>query len=86
MPNAFSPNEDGINDIFGPNYSGEINEYQLQIFNRWGQLIFDSHKIDKSWDGTFEGEIQPLGTYTYVLNARLNNKKVDLTGNFTLVK
>ena len=86
MPNAFSPNADGVNDIFGPNYSGEINEYQLQIFNRWGQLIFDSHKIDKSWDGTFEGEIQPLGTYTYVLNARLNNKKVDLTGNFTLVK
>jgi len=86
MPNAFSPNADGVNDIFGPNYSGEVEDYNLQIFNRWGQLIFDTNKIDKAWDGTFEGEMQSLGTYAYVLTARLNNKKIDLIGNFTLVK
>ncbi|MFI5173192.1 MAG: gliding motility-associated C-terminal domain-containing protein [Chitinophagales bacterium] len=86
MPNVFSPNDDGINDLIGPLYSGVIDNYKLQIWNRWGELIFDTNKIDKFWDGTFEGEPQDVGSFVYRLTAKLNKEPVELFGNITLVR
>lgn len=86
MPNVFSPNNDGINDVLGPIYSGLIDNYYLQVWNRWGQLIFETHKIDNFWDGTFESEPQDMGSYVYMLTATLNNDPISIQGNITLVR
>ena len=66
MPNAFTPNGDGLNDIFRavPKYD-YISEYQLSIYNRWGQQIFECNDIDCGWDGTYQGNPSPNGVYIY---------------------
>lgn len=66
MPNAFRP--DGINNTFKPVTTGfGGSNYLFQIYNRWGQLIFESNDPDKGWDGTYEGNKSPQGTYIYRL-------------------
>ncbi len=66
MPNAFTPNGDGLNDTFRavPKYD-YISEYQLTIYNRWGQQIFECNDIDCGWDGTYQGNAAPNGVYIY---------------------
>jgi len=64
IPNAFSPNDDGVNDIF--KVSGiKLDDFNLYIFNRWGELIFKSNDISEGWDGKYKGII-PEQTETYV--------------------
>jgi gliding motility-associated-like protein len=71
MPNAFSPDNDGLNDIFRPvTQRNTLEPYSLLIFNNWGQLIFRSTNPDKGWDGMFDGEPCPAGDYTYILQFR----------------
>lgn len=67
MPNSFSPNGDGINDVFLPSYNG-YDSVRLRVFSRWGAVVFDG-KIDHEtgWDGTYKGEIVPAGRYMFVL-------------------
>ena len=68
-PNAFSPNGDGINDTFQPILTDiDFNTYELNIFNRWGDIIFKTDNYSKSWDGTFNGEPMIGGVYTYKIN------------------
>ena len=62
IPSAFTPNNDGNNDIFKPKYSG-IESYKMYIFNRWGELVFQGENI--GWDGTQNGENIPNGIYSY---------------------
>ena len=67
IPSAFSPNGDGLNDVFNPvlvNYQ----DYQLRIYNRWGEQIFYSNDAQKGWDGKYKGHVVPQGTYLYQLN------------------
>ncbi|RLD42177.1 MAG: hypothetical protein DRI89_07900 [Bacteroidetes bacterium] len=66
MPNAFTPNGDGLNDLFRavPKYD-YISEYQLTIYNRWGQKIFECDDIDCGWDGTYKGNASANGVYIY---------------------
>jgi len=70
MPNIFTPNGDGINDVFGP-VGGTLNDYftrySLQIFNRWGQLLFESAKPTNRWDGRVRNGPAPTGVYYYLL-------------------
>jgi gliding motility-associated-like protein len=66
FPNAFTPNNDGLNDVFRLRYPSSILSYQLQIFNRWGQLIFRSSDPYAGWDGLFLGQLQPAGTYIWM--------------------
>ncbi|HEV7229677.1 MAG TPA: PKD domain-containing protein [Bacteroidia bacterium] len=54
IPNAFTPNDDGINDIFRPIIAG-VSSYELDIFNRWGELIFSSETTAEGWNGTYKG-------------------------------
>ena len=54
VPNAFTPNSDGTNDTFGAKGDGII-EFNIQIFNRWGELVFESNDINKVWDGIYKG-------------------------------
>lgn len=68
IPNTFTPNGDGLNDTFG--VAGEaIQDFNMQIFNRWGQLVFEASNVNERWDGTFLGQKVPMGTYVYKLTA-----------------
>jgi gliding motility-associated-like protein len=69
VPNSFTPNGDHRNDSF--TIKGTfIVEYEIQIFDRWGELMFKSNDITQSWDGTFKGNLCPLGQYYYTIMAR----------------
>ena len=67
VPNAFTPNNDGLNDIFKPRFICSLNNYSCKIFNRWGQLIFESRNTDQGWNGYFQNQIQPSGTYVWMI-------------------
>ena len=90
MPNAFTPNGDGLNDAFGGIGEG-ITEYNMQIFNRWGELIFESNDLNNQWDGKNHNEMSPMGVYVYKINAKgpsANGRFKNLiskTGDVTLV-
>lgn len=68
VANAFSPNGDGLNDIFRPAIETDcpfISNYMLNVYNRYGQRVYSGSKWDKGWDGTQNGKLQDLGTYFY---------------------
>jgi gliding motility-associated-like protein len=65
IPNAFTPNGDGINEIFKPVYDCEILNYSMQLYNRWGQLIFESENPNSGWNGTYQNQKTPEGVYVY---------------------
>lgn len=66
LPNAFSPNGDGLNDEFKPVERYDyVQSYRLSIYNRWGEMIFETNNISQGWDGTFKGRPAPGGTYIY---------------------
>ncbi len=64
FPNAFSPNGDGLNDIFTFE-SRYITSATIKIYNRWGELVYQTTDFDKGWDGTVNGKAAPLGTYIH---------------------
>jgi gliding motility-associated-like protein len=64
VPSAFSPNEDGLNDVFLPKASGMAPDgFEMRIFDRWGNEIFFSNSWDKGWDGTIDGRPVQLDLY-----------------------
>lgn len=86
VPNAFSPNGDGTNDIFLIK-GASIKSFKIEIFNRWGELIFESTDIENSWDGTYRGVPVPEGVYAYMLNFRgFDNRLQVRQGNITLIR
>ena len=87
IPSAFTPNGDGVNDFFGVKAEG-IKSFNLQIFNRWGEVVFESESITNLWDGSFKGErIKNTDVYVYQVKATgLNNKPLpEENGRVTLV-
>ena len=90
LPNAFSPNGDGLNDGFGvpPQLCPELDRFRLEIYNRWGQRIFLALDRDRFWDGTWKGTPQELGVYVWVLRYRRTEAEAEqaLTGTVTLVR
>ncbi len=66
IPTAFTPNHDGKNDVFKPIIGAALANYRMQIWNRWGQLIFETRSYNQGWNGTYQGQIQPNGAYIYV--------------------
>lgn len=66
IPDAFSPNNDGTNDVFRPTLIN-FESYTLDIYNRWGERIFSSTNVADGWDGTYKGVKVPQGVYTYVM-------------------
>jgi gliding motility-associated-like protein len=64
IPRAFTPNDDGLNDVFLPKATGLSPEgFEMRIYDRWGELIFSSNDWDKGWDGTINGKPVPLDQY-----------------------
>ncbi|MEO6833498.1 MAG: gliding motility-associated C-terminal domain-containing protein [Chitinophagaceae bacterium] len=68
FPNAFTPNNDGKNDYFRVHTLCPVYHYQLRIYNRWGQQIYNSIDINDAWDGTFGGKNLELGVYFYQIS------------------
>ncbi len=64
-PTGFTPNGDNLNDLFNV-YGQYIVGFEMNIFNRWGELLFTTTNIEQGWDGTFKGNPMPEGTYTFV--------------------
>lgn len=87
MPSAFSPNADGINDFFGPSWQEGIVGYEMRVFNRWGQKVYDSTNPIPGWDGSFRGEACPEGVYIYRLTYYTDLPTVShYTGSVTLIR
>jgi gliding motility-associated-like protein len=68
VPNAFTPNSDGLNDIFLAESVCPISYFRMIIYNRWGEKLFESHDITVGWDGTLNGVPCPGDTYVYVVS------------------
>ncbi|MCZ2336992.1 MAG: gliding motility-associated C-terminal domain-containing protein [Chitinophagales bacterium] len=86
LPNAFSPNGDGANDIFIAR-SHFIDEYELVIYNRWGQEVFRTTDKNQGWDGTFNGRALPPDSYAYYLKVIcINAVDYRKRGNVTLIR
>ncbi len=88
FPSAFSPNGDGVNDLFRAK-GGDIADFHMMIFDRWGQMVFESHDPGTGWDGSYKGGACQTGIYTYVATYAdvWNPQKTSrITGTFTLVK
>jgi gliding motility-associated-like protein len=84
IPNTFTPNEDGINDFWIIQYIESYPNARVQIFNRYGQQVFESRGYDKPWDGNYKGKPLPFGTYYYVIEPGSGRKPY--TGYVTIVK
>ncbi|GAC1531949.1 MAG: hypothetical protein NVS3B15_11800 [Sediminibacterium sp.] len=86
VPNAFTPNGDGINDVLLI-YGTAIASARLMIYNQWGTQLFVSTDTSKGWDGTYKGEKAPAGNYTYALEAIMQDgKRVTKGGSFSLIR
>jgi gliding motility-associated-like protein len=66
-PTAFTPNGDNLNDVFVV-YGQFVEKFEMNIFNRWGELLFTTNNLDTGWDGKFKGVTQPEGTYAFIAN------------------
>jgi gliding motility-associated-like protein len=90
IPNAFTPNGDGENDYFFPRQllSSSVSSFQMQILNRWGQMIFETQQTDgRGWDGRFNGSEQPGGVYIYLIKVSfVNSASESYQGNVTLLR
>jgi len=87
LPNAFSPNGDGLNELFRPIPAGIVSTEYFRIFSRYGQLIFETAQPLKGWDGTYKGIKQPVGNYIWSIKGMgSNGKVVEMKGNVVLVR
>ncbi|SHN27686.1 gliding motility-associated C-terminal domain-containing protein [Chitinophaga sp. CF418] len=66
VPTAFTPNKDGVNDVFRVK-AGGVAVFRMSVYNRWGELVFTSSDLHKGWDGTYVKELQPNGAYVYMI-------------------
>lgn len=84
VPNAFSPNKDGINDTWKIEYLESYPGATVDVFNRYGQKVFSSYGYTTQWDGTFNGTPLPIGTYYYIINPK--NGRTTISGSVTIIK
>lgn len=90
VPNAFTPNADGFNDVFLPSVQGPADNYRLEIFNRWGELLFSTNDRGLGWDGGYGGSVAQDGVYiwaiTYTEFTELGRTAQRMTGHVTLLR
>lgn len=89
VPNAFTPNADGLNDVFQPKGFG-IVKYELNIFDRWGEKVFFTKEFNEGWNGTFQGRSNKIieeGSYTWLINlTNVFGKSYELKGHVILMR
>ena len=72
IPNSFSPNGDGKNDVFKI-YSNLVAGMEMKIFNQWGELVFSTSSLSDGWNGTYKGKAQPAGVYIFAIRVKLTD-------------
>lgn len=86
IPNAFTPNSDGVNDIFKVEGYG-FTEFELTVYNRWGETVFVSTQVENGWDGTYANQNSEIGVYTYKVSIKAEGSyNKDLFGQITLIR
>ncbi|MGN6617446.1 MAG: gliding motility-associated C-terminal domain-containing protein [Ilyomonas sp.] len=88
FPTAFTPNHDGLNDLYKASVSGNLQKFHLAIFNRFGQKVFESSDPQRAWDGTIAGLDQQAGVYVFMGSYQFNNnnKTETIKGTITLIR
>jgi gliding motility-associated-like protein len=89
IPNVFSPNGDGLNDVFIPIFKHQwnnVDNVHIEIFNRWGNRVFVSHHVNEAWDGMIKGVSQDIGTYHYMIRYRFRGSMRIAKGEVILVR
>lgn len=86
IPNVFSPNDDGLNDVI--NVHGRcISTFNLQIFDRWGEKVFETSSITDGWDGTYRGQKMNTGVFVYKADGvSIDGQSFSMKGNITLIR
>ena len=84
VPNAFSPNGDGINDTWVIRYLNEYPAADVQVFNRYGQPVYHVIGYTTPWDGTYHGQPLPVGTYYWIINPK--NGRKQFSGSVTIIR
>ena len=83
MPNSFTPNGDGMNDNWNLDFT-MYNSVSLEVYSKWGKIVWTSDALTISWDGTFNGNPLPAGTYYYIID--INNGEITQNGPVTIVR
>lgn len=88
VPSAFTPNNDGKNDVIKPTPAGIKQLDYFKIYNRWGQLVYSTQTIGRGWNGYLSGQLQPSGsTYVYQVSGKdYNDKKIEASGTIVLIR
>jgi gliding motility-associated-like protein len=88
VPSAFTPNNDGLNDYFGPHNAVKALNLDFKVFNRWGQLVFHSRDWRQKWNGKINGVLEPSGVYVWMLSYTHSdtNQQVFQKGTVTLIR
>ncbi|MEI6311227.1 MAG: gliding motility-associated C-terminal domain-containing protein [Bacteroidota bacterium] len=87
IPSGFSPNGDGLNDKFRAITNCNVKEFKLEIYNRYGEIVFSTNSIEDSWDGSFKEREQGINTFIYYIEGRYeDNENINYTGTITLIK
>ena len=90
VPNTFTPDGDNYNEYFQAIFTSGYDPYDftLLIFNRWGEIIWESHNVDVGWDGTYGGMLVPDGTYTWTIEFKTSNndERMAVNGHVNVIK
>jgi gliding motility-associated-like protein len=87
IPNAFTPNGDGLNDIFRAIAPGMKQTVYFRIYDRWGKLMFDTQNLNKGWDGKYGGSLQPTAVYVWIIKGiDITGKTIEKKGTVTLIR
>ncbi len=87
IPSAFTPNNDNLNETFGLVDNTVLQYFNLQIYSKWGQLVFTSNDVTQKWDGTFKGKKMPNGAYLWMLNyTNIRGRKFYEQGTVMLIR
>ena len=90
IANSFTPNGDEVNQTFQPVFVSGFDpfDYTMNIYNRWGEVVFETHDVDRGWDGTYGGEIVPDGSYLWKIILKLadvDDRQI-ITGHVNIFK
>jgi gliding motility-associated-like protein len=86
LANGFTPNGDGLNDCFGVRSWGAVKDLKLTIYNRWGEVVFQTTDPSRCWDGTINGKKQPTAVFIYQVSANTICGEIYRSGTVTLIR
>src|SRR5690606_5912391 len=87
IPTAFSPNSDANHDWWFVFAGSNVSGINIKVYDRWGQLMFNTSDADEGWDGTYNGQPVNTGVYTYLVDATYDSGVTErLSGNITLIR